>query len=612
MTERDNPEGPGNPAVLDPPGGPASGRRPRRRLVFRTLVPVVVILAILLGWSGWQLWQLASNLLALRDVAVQAQHDVQDRDLAALTGDVQRARDLAAQAGAAADAPAVAFASGLPWVGDDVTVARELAGVAADLSAGTAAVDPLLARLAGGSTRSLLVASDAREVIGQVRDATDAAAARLGRLELSGLMIPVGDDISRLKGGLAKVGPAVDALSPYLDAMTILASRGSTHTWFVVMQNLGESRPSGGIIGSWLLVRTSDGKLDVLKKGFNGDFPDGSVDYRGFLPAGYEQVFGNSMNDWRTLNLSAHFPDDASLFAHAWNDRGQEQADGVVALGQGTVRFLAAATGPVTVKGRTIAPQDLADYLSVGVYQDFPDPKAKDAAVAGIVAQILETLSSGKVDLPGLAAAALGDPGADYLQLWSSSPAVQRQVEAAGLSGEFAGEPGPVASVRLANAAANKLDSFVHLGAEYRLGECVVDDGGVATRDSTFIITLRNAVPKGLPDYVTGKGLLLDGLKHSVGSTRDFVIVHTPVQATLTSALLNGKPALVQSSWVRDRQMLVFDVKLDPGATATITLTWDEFPTDSEDRPFQLTPRIVLPPLANQADTRLINGRTCH
>jgi hypothetical protein len=139
----------------------------------------------------------------------------------------------------------------------------------------------------------------------------------------------------------------------------------------------------------------------------------------------------------------------------------------------------------------------------------------------------------------------------------------------------------------------------------------VVDDGGVATRNSTFTVTLRNAVPAGLTDYVTGKGDLLDGLKHPVGSSRDFVVVYTPVQATVTSALLNGKPALVQTAWVRERQMLVVDVKLDPGATGTLTLTWDELPSDSDDRPFSLTPRIVLPPLANPAETSVVDGTPC-
>ncbi|MCC6498518.1 MAG: DUF4012 domain-containing protein [Propionibacteriaceae bacterium] len=605
MTERDDAEHSGDaPAALEPPC--------RRRLMLRTLGPLLGVLVILLAWGGWQLWQLGSNLLALRDAAAQAQLDVQKGDLAALTGDLGRARDLAARADAAAQAPGVAIAARLPWVGDDVTVARELAGVAADLSDGTAGVDPLLGRLAGGAALDLLVTSNARDLIGQVRSAADGAAARLDRLDVSGLALPVGDDIARLKQGLAKVGPAVDALSPYLDALTILASPGTEHTWFVVLQNLGESRPSGGMVGTWLLVRTSDGKLEVLKQGFNDELDtERTPDYRGFLPDGYEQVFGDSIRNWRSFSLSAHFPDNARLFAHTWNARGEEKADGVLAFGQGSVRYLAAAAGPVEIDGRVIAPAQLADYLLAGVYLDYPDPVAKDAAVAEIMAQVLDRLSSGQFDLPGLLATALGGPTGDYLQLWSSDPKVQRQVEDAGLSGAFTDEPGPVASVRLADAAANKLDAFMHLGAEYRLGECVVDDGGVATRNSAFTVTLRNAVPDGLTDYVTGKGDLLDGLEHPVGSSRDFVVVHTPVQATVTSALVNGEPAFVQSAWVGERQLLVFDVKLDPGATATISLNWDEFPTDGEDRPFTLTPRIVLPPLANSAETRVVDGPPC-
>lgn len=593
------------------PARPARAIRPARR-VWRWLGPVLVVLVGLLGWGGWQLWQFGSDLLALRDTAAVAQQHVRNGEVAALRGDVARARELAIRADASADAPAVAIAARLPWIGDDVTVARELAGVAADLGAATTGLDPLLERLSGGATPDLSLAADALDAIGPVRPAAAAAAERLDRLDLSGLALPVGDDIARLRNVLGNLGSAVDVLSPYLDAVKILASPDSGQTWFVAMQNLGESRPSGGMIGSWLLVRAADGRLEVLDQGLNDELDtERSVDYSAYLPDGYTQVWGDSLDNWRSFTLSPHFPDNARLLARTWNVRGGKRADGVLALGQGTVHLLAGATGPVEVDGRTIAPADLAEYLKVGVYADYPDPVAKDAAVTGIIAQILGRISAGRFDLTGLVAAALDDPGADYLQLWSSDRAVQRQIEAAGLSGSFPEEPGPIATVRLANAAANKLDSFMHLGVEYRLGECVVDDGGVATRNSRLSVRLRNAVPDGLPGYITGEGKLLDDREHPVGASRDFVVVYPPVQATVTSAELDGKPALVQTAWVRERQMLVFDVTLDPGASSTIELGFDEFPTDAEDRPFSLTPRIVLPPLANPAETRVVDGSPC-
>ncbi len=595
-----------------PAGKPARALRKPRRRVWRVLGPVLVVVIGLLAWGGWQLWQFGSGLLGLRDVAAQAQQHVRAGDLAALPGDVDRARELAAQADAAADAPAVALAARLPWIGDDVTVARELAGVADDLGAATTSLDPLLERLAGGASPDLSMARDVLDGLGPVRTAAADAATRLDRLDLSGLVLPVGDDIARLRDALGNVGPAVDVLSPYLDAVAILTAPGAEHTWFVAMQNLGESRPSGGMIGSWLLIRSDDGTIEVLKQGLNNDLDTKhKVDYSAYLPAGYKQVWGDSLDNWRSFTLSPNFPDNARLLARTWNVRGEEHADGVLALGQGSVRLLAAATGPVTVDGRTIAAADLADYLMVGVYRDYPDAAKKDAVVTEIIAQVLGRISAGQFDLPGLFAAALDDPGADYLQLWSSDRAVQKQVRAAGLSGEFGDDPGPIATVRLADGAANKMDSFVHLGAEYRLGACTVDDGGVATRNSTFTVTLRNAAPDGLPDYVTGKGELLDGQKHPVGSTRDFVIVYTPVQAAVTSATLDGQPALVQTAWVGERQMLVVDVKLDPGASSTLELTWDEFPTDDDDKPFTLTPSIVVPPLANPAEIRVVDGSPC-
>lgn len=598
-----------SPAASSAPTRPARARHRRRRWVVLSALGAVVV-ALVVG--GWQLWQLGSDLLGLRDAARMAQQHVQSRDMAELPADLARARALAARADADAGAPVVAFAAGLPWVGDDVNAVRELAGVANDLASASTSIDPLVARVASGGSLGLQSAAEVREAIAPVRTATAAAAVRLGRLDLSGLFPPISDNVSRLRDALGNAGPAIDRLTPYLNAVSIFSSPGGAHTWFVAMQNLGESRPSGGMIGSWLLVRTSDGEIEVLKRGVNDELDTTQkVDYSRYLPAGYRQVWGDSLDNWRSFTLSANFPDNARMLARTWNLRGEEQADGVLALGQGTVRFLAAATGAVQVGGRTIAASDLADYLTVGVYRDYPDPKAKDAAVTDVIAQILDKLSAGRFDLAGLYAAAITDPVDDYLQLWSSDRAVQKQIKAAGVSGSFTDEGGPVASVRLADGAANKMDAFVHLGAEYRLGACTVDDGGVATRHSTFTVALRNSAPDGLPDYMTGKGDLLDGQKHLVGSTRDFVIVYPPVQATVTSALSNGQPALAQSAWVGGRDMLVFDVKLEPGESTTIQIAWDEFPTDANDKPYSLTPRIVLPPLANPADISLVAGPAC-
>jgi len=585
----------------EPAAVPATGIVRRHRVLLTVGVVVVVLLAVA-AWTGARLYATVRGLQDLVSVAEQAKAHAQEGDTEALVDDVSRADAAARRASDAAGDLTVRWAGHLPGVGDDVRALRETAVSAAELTRAATPLATLAPRLVpqDGRAYDVTVISNTQSALQNLAIVARATSARLSDAAGDGVDSRLRSKMDQVVSGLDDVGPAVTNLDPFLRVLPLLLGDGQDHTWFVTMQNLTEARPSGGLLSAYLVLQVKDGHLKVLHEGPNDDLVAGpGVPYQA-MPAGLKELWGDSLASWASMNLSADFSDNATLIRDGWNARGEEQVDSVLALGQGTLPLLAAAVGPVTVDGKTIAPQDLEDYLTIGVYRDHADVAAKDAAVSSIITQVFDRLAAGKLDLASLVTTTAGYESGDYLQLWSSDQALQKQIVAQGMDGDLPTGLGPVASVRVVNAAGNKLDAFTQLTADYAPGACVVDDDAdTATRETTFTTTLTNDAPtSGLPDYMVGR-LDVDPSqpKPAVGSNRDLVLVYLPEGATMTSARQDGEDAFVQTAQIRGRTVLLYDVEADPGQTVRLVTRWQEPAVDDDGAALDSDPRVVTQPM---------------
>lgn len=590
------------------------GRWLRRHKVTTAAGVVALVVVGSAAVVGSQLWPEVSALIDVRDAANSISANTSDS--AALASSLQSLRDRAGAAESASRNPLLLATERVPLLGDNIAAVRMISQTVADLSGSTDQLADLLPQLSqkgqlslAGSGRLVTVTEDLA-----VRCATGST--RLGQINEAALLPQLKDQITKARDGLQQAEAGIQRLSPYLKAMTILTSSPTQHEWLVVMQNLDEARPSGGMISSWKLLRSGQGKLALDGQGSNQDLlRTGPVDYRNTMPSGYQDVWGNSLSDWRSMNVAANFPDNAKLITKAWNDHHNRKIDGVLMLGQGSVEYLAAATGALTVGGKTIAPSAMTEYLTVGIYRDYPDPTKVDAVVAQLSADVFQRLSSGHIDVKSLMKAALGGGNSDQLLMWSSSADTRREIDAAGLSGAFGHEEGPVASVRLVNGGGNKLDAFARLAVAYKLGACSTDANDVSTRTSTLTVTLTNDAPaSGLPAYMTE----LADLSHSGGtknpprgSNRDFLVVYAPRYSVVTGSTRDGSQATGQDALIDDRPMLVFTADLKPGESTSYTITWDEQAISTQDQPLATTPQVVLPPLINQPQVTVTPAEAC-
>lgn len=568
----------------------------------------VVILLVLAGYTAARVAAMAQSLQSLSGLTGQIGDHAAAGDVTMLAADLREVQQHSADAASASDEWVVVLAGKQPIFGTEIETLRVVSHVAADLSVSAGPLIDLLPRLSPDTLSSedgfdIATVKNLETAVSSLSTSVNSSSAKLAPLAQKPMLEELRAKVASLSNALESAGPGLERVEPFVEALPIILGANGERTWFVTLQNLTEARPSGGLLSAYVILDADKGKLDLETQGSNDTLEDGPAVSAKVMPASFKELWGDSLNSWLSMNLSAHFPTDAEQIVGGWNSRGEQQVDGVISLGQGTVQYLAAAVGPVTVGKTTIEPANMVQYLSVDVYKEYTDPKEKDAVVAKIIGTIFEKLSSGEFNVQSLVSQALTGTNADYLQLWSTDKVEQLQIENAGLAGSLSDQPGPLSSVRVINAGGNKLDAFMQLDSKYELGACVVDaETNTASRTGSVTVTVTNNAPtSGLPPYMTGRLELEElGLDYVVGSNHSYIEVYLPVGATDGVYTQDGDDAFVFSANERNHEMSIFDVALDPGESTTLVSTWQEPAEDDEGNALSSKPVLTMQPLLNE------------
>ena len=573
---------------------------------FWVSVAVVVVLAFL-GYTVSRVASMALSLQEINGLTAQIGAHASEGDVEALAADLRLVQEHSSDAANTSEEWTVVLASNQPLFGNEITALRVVSVVASDISRSAGPLVDLLPRLSGDQLSDedgfdLTLVENLDSAVSSLSTAVTTSSAKLKPLTERPMVDALQTRVTNLSDAIEVAGPGLDRVVPFIRALPIILGANGDRTWFVTMQNLTEARPSGGLLSAFVILDAKNGKLDMVAQGSNDTLEEGpDVPYES-MPVGLQDLWGDYLGSWLSMNLSADFPENAELIANGWNERGEQQVSGVVSLGQGTVQYLAAAVGPVTVRDKTIQPADMVQYLSVDIYKDFTDPVEKDVVLAEIIGQIFDKLSAGEFDVQSLVAEALTGGNSDYLQLWSADAAEQMQIQNAGLSGSFSDAEGPTSSIRIINAGGNKLDAFLNLDATYELGKCVFDaETNSRTRKSTLTVNVTNSAPtSGLPDYMTGRVELEEqGLSYVRGSNHSYVSMYLPVNAVPGEFTLNGESAFVSEADERGHTFMMFDIELDPGASASLVGTWTEPAEDLDGNLLSNQPQLIMQPLLN-------------
>jgi len=554
------------------------------------------------AWVGWRTYQAYSHLKNASAAVSQLQDQLEDVaaiDSAATAATVAHLQSESADAHAAVDDPVYRAATVLPWLGPNLGAIREVTLTVNGLSTD---VMPSLVDLAGTLRPSELAPKNGAVDLAPIEQASAAlqhadAAVTASRERIAGI------DQSAL---VAPIGDAVDSLSAKLDAASSVTGTGaraarllppmlgsdSPRTYLVVFQNLAEPRATGGMFGSYALIKVDQGKVTVVDAGtpirtlgvFNPPIAELTPDQVAMYthrPAIYPA----------DVNLTPDFPTAAAMIAKMYTARTGTSVGGVIAIDPVALSYLLEGTGPVDVgAGVVLTPDTVVPVLLSTAYRTFDDGTgnaSRDAFLARAAGAAFGAVMSGDGDagkiMNGLERAA----GERRLLVWSTDQAEQADLAATELAGQLStGTAAPSIGVFLNDGRADKLGYYLDNQVEVSAGNCHSD----GTREIQVRVTLSNAAPpEGLPSYVTG-----------IDSPGDPYLLQTnvslfvPVSGSLLSVTKDGQVQGIARGQEGARVVGSVGVKLEPGQSTEMVFRL-AIP-ESADENVDITPTLALTP----------------
>ena len=585
----------------------------------RKIILVVGALALVFGsYLTIRIISLANALNESATIVQGLQNSAKFEDLEVFEAGIVKLAKAATTANSIAHDPVLAPAEWLPIIGKDFAMVKAIVGPAQELSATAQPMLKYLGELrkqaAAGAGFDSKAAHALRDAFNQFSDAANRADVVMQGIDATELHFGLAEKLPPIRAKFHDTAMAMQHLQPLIKAFaTVLANPTVNQRWFVATQNLAEARGTGGLLGSYAILNVKNGKITLAEAGSDTKLlAAGGVNHSA-LPAELNDVWGVDLNDWRDFNVSAHVPYSGEIIAASWKKAFKQSIDGVLFMGQGTVAEMVAATGPITVQGRTLVAEETQSFLSKGVYAAYPDPAKKNKFVARFMQSLFAKLVTSPPNLPSLLGFVSTQKSADKVYAWSADADTQTDNVAQGIAGVVSETEGSQTWFTLNNAGGNKLDAWLQLKASYSLGQCgAVTADGFAGRKGFMAVVVRNNAPKsGLPAYTSPRLDLVPGTDYTVGSNRTLLTVYAPVGASAASFKINGKTATAWAAVDRKHPIYVFELQVDPGSTQTVQLEWVEPVTNLEGHSTQTVPSLTVPAMLNPVQTRVVSKGFC-
>lgn len=572
-----------------------------RQIAVTALALLVSIATYLFLTSGLA----AVELVSARNNAQAAKAAADTEDFAAVVSSVKRLRGNIVALNALTSGPEWLAVKSIPIAGAPVRTATDLISSTEAVAAASGdflqVAESLIASTGdqGGEMPD--------DVLRALGPASASLAAALEQYQTELAVIDIGDLPGPAETAVAEILSQVQGALPGLIAVlgptqviANMLSKEVPQTWFIALQNGGEARGTGGLVGAYAVLDVTDGKATVVKSGTNADLT--ALGDSSGLPPSTLQLWGpERLTHYYGVNLSPHYPFAGQLLSSLWHNQSGTAPDAVLAFDQHSAAALLAATGPITVDGITVTPDDALHFLTVGVYERFPDPAEKDAFVAKLIADLLTKLAAGQAGALDLVKALVRPVLERRVFLWSADPANQALLETAPLGGIVPEDPGAFAMGVINNNAGSKMDAFLHTDVSYVGGECTL--GG---RHGQITVTLRNLPPASLPSYVSQRGDRADATGD--GSNLVRLYVYLPLLAVPTQTLHNGTLVDVPVGEERNHPVVINSVELARDETKTVTVKFTEV---GSAEALNKQPVVIPQPMLHTQKVSAVAGPAC-
>jgi hypothetical protein len=495
--------------------------------------------------------------------------------VAQATALLQRASvDFDAKSAIVDDGVLARVAGHLPWLGDQVRVARALrqtgaAGVRLGLD-----VTPLVSDMlpdpsdhAPALTRIVASAVQNRAALDRATADVAALAAAAGRVPAARVAGPLGSAQATVARDVPRLVDMVKPLRDVLDAVTAAAGAGK-HTYLILLGNSAEERPGGGFIGSIGEITLTDGAIAASRFRMS-DFANKLVTSIPAPTALDDYMFHGHPWEMSDANWSADFPTSAAEVQHFYELATGTHVDGVIAVDPTALSEVLRVLGPVQVAPypQVITADNALREINDIINEARPgDPGRGYLAPLGQTI-LTKTLRAPVQTYPKLASALAASVQSRHIVMSFTDPAVQRVVAEYRADGALP----PVGTndgieVADANLSGSKADLLV--SRSFDLGVGIGADG---TAHDRLTLSYHNARPT-----TSGDAALVQG---SGGAYRDYVRVYLPDNARVDGLQLTsaGRSAPVSPASVAHesgRLAVAYYLVVPPGGDLSLEVDY--------------------------------------
>ena len=428
----------------------------------------------------------------------------------------------------------------VPVAGQHAAVLDDLTDVGADVSsaaavaATTADIDDL--RASGGAVDLDLVQS-MRTPLETLESSLLDAKDQLDAVQSPWIVGMVQDRIDSLNTEIDEALPDAIKATDAIDALPALLGGGDRVRYLVIFATPSEARELGGILGNWIELEISDGRVRITDEGRNDDLirrgPGTIAD-----PSQYPARFIVNNPDLFAQNYTAtpDLPTVARATDEIYQSLGGKPLDGVMYMDPFAVAALLELSGPITVPEieEQITATNAAEFLLIDQYALYPDRSERADFLGDISGIAFNKLLAAELPSPRRLGDILGPVARQgHLQFWSFDESVQPFLRTVFLDGTFADTvEGDFLSVVHANAAPTKLDTFLQRTVDYD----VTVDASTGSLTARVGVTLANSATLDLPSYVLGTSADARNQVH--------LSIYTPHQ--IVQATVNGLPIPIE------------------------------------------------------------------
>lgn len=561
---------------------------------WRWAVSVLVVLLIAFGaYAGWLVWQLNKSLSSAAADAKSLRSAITAGDDAKIDGSLAALREHATRAADLSGSPVWTVLTKVPVFGDDATGVRVVSQVARDVSGSKIGdlahqagnLDSLLPKSGGVDLKAM---EDLQQPVDEGYKTLQHAADRLSDQDPSGYVTRLRIQFRDLAGEVTSAADGLRAANTALQVMPAMLGKDGTKHYILVMQNNAEIRATGGLPGAVSLVQADHGRVAMTRQVEGSSFGERKSPVLPLDPA-ESAMFGNQIGTYfLDANATPDFARASDLWRARWLEVQGEDVDGVIAVDPIALSYLLEATGPVTVGGKKLTSDNVADELLHQVYIDLPNPNDQDAYFRAVAATIFTTFADGKGDPQKLASALRQAAGESRILVHSFDKGPQKQLDGTAVAGSLPMEKteDPQVGVYFNDLTGAKMSYYLRYDTRVETSYC---SGGV--QGFAGHLTLTSTAPAdaatSLPDYITGGG------QYDVepGNQLVGVQIYGPVEGQVSELENGGQPDPFQVDHVHGtRPVKQTFISLAPGETVDLTWTMKTGKGQRGDTTVSVTP----------------------